>query len=192
MGSVRFVGAGPGDRGLITVRGITLLSGADVVVLDRVASPIHLQHCRAEVEIVDGLRDDKGHDLTYAQRARLLVKHAKAGAHHVQDRGQRATAQDAPGIAGALQLRPGEHVVEIGPGRGALTDELVHRAGPLSAIEIDKDLCALLRLRYAGKEHLRILEGDVLDMDFGDKTSERQPREGQRGTIDSASSRAVS
>jgi uroporphyrinogen III methyltransferase/synthase len=84
MGSVRFVGAGPGDPGLITVRGMTLLAGADVVVLDRVASPIHLQHCRADVELVDGLRDDKGSELTYAQRGRLLVKHAKAGAHVVR------------------------------------------------------------------------------------------------------------
>lgn len=84
------------------------------------------------------------------------------GQHFLTDRG--ALRQ----IAGALQLRPGEHVVEIGPGRGALTDELVDRAGPITAIEIDRDLCALLRLRYATQQHVRILEGDVLDMDFAD------------------------
>ncbi len=69
-------------------------------------------------------------------------------------------------IADALNLEPGDHVVEIGPGRGALTDELVDRAGRLTAIEIDTDLCAYLRDRYAHKPNVTIVEGDVLDTDL--------------------------
>jgi uroporphyrinogen III methyltransferase/synthase len=84
VGSVRFVGAGPGDPGLLTIRAVTLLAGADVVVMDRVAGPVHLQHCRADVEVVDGLRDAAGHDLSYAQRGKVLIKHAKAGKHVVR------------------------------------------------------------------------------------------------------------
>src|SRR5690606_10751933 len=59
-------------------------------------------------------------------------------------------------------------VVEIGPGRGALTDRRVRHAAALKAIEIDRDLVALLRARYAGMRHVEIIEGDVLDMSLGD------------------------
>ena len=52
-------------------------------------------------------------------------------------------------IADALQLQGHETVLEIGPGRGALTDILAERAGRVIAIENDRALAALLRERYA-------------------------------------------
>ena len=60
----------------------------------------------------------------------------------------------------------GEHVVEIGPGRGALTWELLQRAGELDVIEIDRDLAASLRAdpRAAGRLHLHV--EDALETDF--------------------------
>lgn len=53
-------------------------------------------------------------------------------------------------------------MVEIGPGRGALTDLLLDSATSLTAIEIDRDLAAQLRHRYAGQDHFTLMEGDAL------------------------------
>jgi 16S rRNA (adenine1518-N6/adenine1519-N6)-dimethyltransferase len=57
-------------------------------------------------------------------------------------------------------------VVEIGPGKGALTDTLAHRAGRLIAIELDRILATELRYKYSRFPNLEILEGDVLTIDF--------------------------
>ena len=70
-------------------------------------------------------------------------------------------------IADALQLNGGETVLEIGPGRGALTDILAERAGRLIAIEYDRALAELLRQRYAKRGHVLIAEADVLDVALG-------------------------
>jgi 16S rRNA (adenine1518-N6/adenine1519-N6)-dimethyltransferase len=69
-------------------------------------------------------------------------------------------------IADALELDAGETVVEIGPGRGALTDVLRERAGRVVAIEYDRALAAMLRQKYAGT-NVEIVEGDVLQTDLG-------------------------
>ena len=65
-------------------------------------------------------------------------------------------------IVDALGPLAGRTVVEIGPGRGALTDRLVERAGRVIAIELDRDLVQHLRARYAGMAHVEIVEADVL------------------------------
>jgi 16S rRNA (adenine1518-N6/adenine1519-N6)-dimethyltransferase len=57
-------------------------------------------------------------------------------------------------------------VVEIGPGRGALTEMLAARAGRLIAIELDHRLAAELRYRFSRHPSVEILEGDVLRIDF--------------------------
>jgi 16S rRNA (adenine1518-N6/adenine1519-N6)-dimethyltransferase len=57
-------------------------------------------------------------------------------------------------------------VVEIGSGRGALTEVLATRARHLIAIELDRVLGAQLRMRYARQPNIEIVEGDVLDIDF--------------------------
>lgn len=67
-------------------------------------------------------------------------------------------------IADALQLTGTETVVEIGPGRGGLTAQLVGRAASLVAVEVDRQLAAILRERYAGAPHVRIVEADVLQV----------------------------
>jgi 16S rRNA (adenine1518-N6/adenine1519-N6)-dimethyltransferase len=71
-------------------------------------------------------------------------------------------------IADALALDGSEVVIEIGPGRGALTELLVDRAQKLIAIEYDRALAALLRQRYAGDNRVTIVEQDVLEVSFGD------------------------
>jgi 16S rRNA (adenine1518-N6/adenine1519-N6)-dimethyltransferase len=57
-------------------------------------------------------------------------------------------------------------VVEIGPGRGALTNTLVKKAGRVIAIELDRKLAAELRLAFSDQPNLEVLEGDVLAVDF--------------------------
>jgi 16S rRNA (adenine1518-N6/adenine1519-N6)-dimethyltransferase len=57
-------------------------------------------------------------------------------------------------------------VVEIGPGRGALTKTLVKRAGRLIAIELDRLMATELRYNYSRFANVEILEGDILKIDF--------------------------
>ena len=51
-------------------------------------------------------------------------------------------------IVAAIDPKPGERIVEIGPGLGALTKPLIERAGGIAAVEIDRDLAQRLRLRF--------------------------------------------
>src|SRR3954470_22047621 len=71
-------------------------------------------------------------------------------------------------IADALHLTGTETVLEIGPGRGALTDILVERAGRLIAIEYDRALAEMLRQKYARRSNVLIAEADVLDVSLGE------------------------
>lgn len=71
-------------------------------------------------------------------------------------------------IADAVSLTGKETLIEIGPGRGALTDLLVERAGRLIAIEYDRALAARLRERYAGRSTVEIVQADVLTVNFGE------------------------
>jgi 16S rRNA (adenine1518-N6/adenine1519-N6)-dimethyltransferase len=68
-------------------------------------------------------------------------------------------------IVEAIAPQPGEALVEIGPGRGALTDPLLEACGRLDAIEIDRDLAAALRERL-GSRRLELHETDALEFDF--------------------------
>jgi 16S rRNA (adenine1518-N6/adenine1519-N6)-dimethyltransferase len=67
-------------------------------------------------------------------------------------------------IADAVAPQAGQHLVEIGPGAGALTAQLLERIDVLDAIEIDRDLSAALRTRWPTQ--LRLHGGDALEFDF--------------------------
>src|SRR5512140_254160 len=71
-------------------------------------------------------------------------------------------------IVDALAPTSDETVIEIGPGRGALTDVLMARAGRVIAVEIDRDLAPRLRDRYADEARLTVVEADVLNVNFGE------------------------
>jgi 16S rRNA (adenine1518-N6/adenine1519-N6)-dimethyltransferase len=66
----------------------------------------------------------------------------------------------------ALDPRPGQRIVEIGPGEGALTLPLLARHGALTAIEIDRDLIPRLRAAAATIGELTIVEADALTVDL--------------------------
>jgi 16S rRNA (adenine1518-N6/adenine1519-N6)-dimethyltransferase len=67
-------------------------------------------------------------------------------------------------IVEAIDPRPGEVIVEIGPGRGALTAPLIEKVGHLEAIELDRDLAAALATRFP---RLKLHCADALEFDFG-------------------------
>lgn len=67
-------------------------------------------------------------------------------------------------IVETADVGPRSVVVEIGPGLGALTDELARRAGRLYLVEIDRALAGRLEARYADDPRVRMLVGDVLTL----------------------------
>lgn len=73
------MGAGPGDPGLITVRGLELISRADVIVNDRLASPQLLKHARTDTEIVYAGKASRDHHLTQEQIIQVIIDRAKQG-----------------------------------------------------------------------------------------------------------------
>ncbi len=69
-------------------------------------------------------------------------------------------------IVRAIDPQPGDTIVEIGPGQGAITEPLARRAGKLHCIELDRDLAAALRVRFGSSENVTIHEADALSFDF--------------------------
>ena len=82
-------------------------------------------------------------------------------------------------IVQAVDPKPGDAIVEIGPGQGALTFPLLKKHGAITAIEFDRDLHA--PLQAAAREHgvLRLIEGDVLGVDFTALAAELAPAGGK-------------
>jgi 16S rRNA (adenine1518-N6/adenine1519-N6)-dimethyltransferase len=71
-------------------------------------------------------------------------------------------------IVRAAAPRPGQTLVEIGPGQGAITAPLLEAVSQLTVIEIDRDLAAALRTRFAGNPGFHLIEQDVLKVNFAD------------------------
>ena len=69
-------------------------------------------------------------------------------------------------IAAALQISPGDRVLEVGPGEGALTRHLLAAGARVTAIEIDRNLAARLRATFAGESRFELVEADVLAVDL--------------------------
>src|SRR6266487_2037178 len=65
-------------------------------------------------------------------------------------------------VADAGNVAPGDVVIEVGPGTGTLTEELLSRGVDVIAVEIDRDLAKLLRERFAAQSRFSLIEGDAL------------------------------
>ncbi len=65
-------------------------------------------------------------------------------------------------ILRAIHARPDEHLLEIGPGQGALTEGLLASGARLDVIELDQDLIPLLQARFAGQPGFSLHQGDAL------------------------------
>jgi 16S rRNA (adenine1518-N6/adenine1519-N6)-dimethyltransferase len=84
------------------------------------------------------------------------IPRKRFGQHFLTDRGI------IESIVQAIAPKPGDAMVEIGPGLAALTQPLVERLGHLTVIELDRDLAARLRAHA----QLSVIESDVLNVDF--------------------------
>ncbi|MDA3832246.1 MAG: uroporphyrinogen-III C-methyltransferase, partial [Spirochaetales bacterium] len=78
-GKVYLIGAGPGDPGLITVKGLECIGKADVIIYDYLASPMFLQHARKNAEIIYVGKKGGDHTLAQEKISALIVEKAKTG-----------------------------------------------------------------------------------------------------------------
>ena len=70
------------------------------------------------------------------------------------------------GVVEAAAIEKGDHVLEIGPGIGTLTQGLLEAGAYVTAVELDKKLPAVLAETLRGYEHLNVVQGDILKTDI--------------------------
>ncbi len=87
IGSVALVGAGPGDPGLLTLKALRALQGADVVLHDRLVSREVLALARREAELIEVGKTGHGHRVAQDEIHRLMLEHALAGRRVVRLKG---------------------------------------------------------------------------------------------------------
>lgn len=95
-----------------------------------------------------------------ADEGRAHRPRKRFGQHFLTDR------RSLERIVEALDPQPDDTVVEIGPGRGALTSLLAARCRRLIAIEIDRDLVRLLQEQFQDRPGVEIVDGDALETDW--------------------------
>ena len=101
-------------------------------------------------------------------RTELISVLDELGVHPSRRLGQNFLAD--PNLLAAIVRtaapQPGEHILEIGPGLGALTGKLLQAGAAVTAVEYDHRLVAYLRRRFAGCANLRLLAADACALDF--------------------------
>ena len=79
-------------------------------------------------------------------------------------------------IIRAINPKPGQHLVEIGPGLGALTEELLAGCGELEVVELDRDLIPKLQKQFSSYgDKLRIHQADALKFEFRSLADDERP-----------------
>lgn len=86
-GKVYLVGAGPGDPGLLTVRGLELLRKAQVIVYDQLVNPVILEECSAQAERIYAGKQAGRHCIPQESINRLLIEYAGRGCEVVRLKG---------------------------------------------------------------------------------------------------------
>lgn len=99
----------------------------------------------------------------------MHVARKRFGQHFLNDK------QIIQRIVDAIMPSPDQHLVEIGPGQGALTLPVLKRSGKLDVIELDRDLIFPLKTRCAEKGNLIIHQADALQFDFSQLITDEQP-----------------
>jgi len=79
-------------------------------------------------------------------------------------------------ILRSIDPRPGDRLVEIGPGQGALTWPLLQRCGQLTAIELDRDLIPVLQQESKRYGELQLINADILEFDLASLGGEQMIR----------------
>ena len=99
----------------------------------------------------------------------MHVARKRFGQHFLQDK------QVIQKIVDAIAPTPDQHIVEIGPGQGALTLPLLKRCSKLVVIELDRDLIPQLKTRCAGKGELIVHQADALAFDYATLLVDEKP-----------------
>ena len=103
---------------------------------------------------------------------------------------------DIDKIIAALDPQTGETIIEIGAGRGALTAKLIESGAKVVAVELERDMIAVLREQFASEKNFRLVESDALKIDFAEiiqipdsrfqipdsKTKEQRPKTKDQNT----------
>ncbi|MFV0463417.1 MAG: uroporphyrinogen-III synthase [Nostocoides sp.] len=131
---VAFVGAGPGDPALMTLRSIELLAEADVVVIDQCSRhEVVARHARAGVEIVDAGHGDHGQSLTHASRVKLVLGAARRSSGGLLVRLMDGDPATFNGLAEeALACQKAGIPIEIVPGVSAISAVPAYAGIPLT------------------------------------------------------------
>ncbi len=74
-------------------------------------------------------------------------------------------------IVQAVAPSANDTIIEIGPGRGALTERLLELGASVTAIELDRELIQVLNDRFTGRKNLKLVEEDALQCDFNEVLS---------------------
>ena len=110
---------------------------------------------------VNAVRQTRERENVAQERApKVVARKPKLGQHFLTDRNAAGV------IVEALGKIDDQVVIEIGPGRGALTELLLSRSGHLITIELDHVLAAQMRLKYSRFQHLEVVEGDFLQIEI--------------------------
>ena len=91
----------------------------------------------------------------YLRRLDLKAR-KKLGQHFLVD------AEALAAVASAAELKPDDLVIEVGPGLGVLTDELVRQAGGVIAVELDDRLAEILKKKMSAVENFTVVNKDIL------------------------------
>jgi len=78
-------------------------------------------------------------------------------------------------IARSISVQDDDHIVEIGPGKGALTNALINPKARLDAIELDRDLIPLLEQQFGHYPNFSIIQTDALQFDFAKLSRNNKP-----------------
>lgn len=96
------------------------------------------------------------------------ARRPRLGQHFLHDQATLAK------IAAALPLDETSRVLEIGPGEGALTEHLLATGARIVAVELDRTLAQSLREKFGANDRFKLVESDILDVDFPELIGEEQ------------------
>ena len=99
----------------------------------------------------------------------MHVARKRFGQHFLHDK------QIIQRLVDVIAPKSGQHLVEIGPGQGALTVPILKLIGEIEVVELDRDLIPALQLRCGDKGHLIVHQGDALAFDFTTLLRDSQP-----------------
>lgn len=196
-GTVYLVGAGPGDPGLLTLRGAELLRRAQVVVCDALANPALLAHAPADAEVI---RRDRGGNLTPDRIHKLLIDRArkgrtvvrlKGGDSYVFGRGGEEVAalreagipfEVVPGVTSAIAVPAAAGIPVTRRGVSSCFTVVTGHEDPAKPVEA-VDLAELARgsgtrVILMGAARIRPIAGGLLAHGLSPKTSVAMIREG--------------